>query len=414
MQPLNHLAGDYGAWVERLIAQHGLWVGLPAVFVMGLAMNLTPCVYPMIPVTLAYFSHQAFGALGRTLRLALCYMLGIAASYAILGLLAARSGALFGSWLQHPAVLLGVAIIMVALSLSMFGLYDLRLPPALMQRFGKTSAGYGGAALMGVVVGIIGAPCVGPVLLALLLLVGQMANPAAGFVLFFTLGLGMGAPYVLLGLRANQLARLPKAGGWLVWTKKLLGVVLWGLALYFLKSVIPTRLVWLATVALLSGAGAYLGWLEPTKGNSPMFRRVRWVVGGLLIIAALAVGWPRAEARPGVAWRAYTAAAFAEAQRQQQPILVDVYADWCIPCLEMDHTTFRQAEVLQALASVATLRVDATREVSAEAQAFLDRLKVFGAPTVLFFDRAGRERKDLRLEGPENPRDFIARVKQIL
>ena len=401
-------------WLDRLITQHGLWVGLPAVFVMGLAMNLTPCVYPMIPVTLAYFGHQAFGAPGRALRLALCYVLGIAVSYAALGTLAARSGALFGAWLQQPAVLVGVAAVMVALSLSMFGLYDLQLPAALTQRFGKTSAGYGGAVVMGLVVGIVAAPCVGPLLLALLLLVSHMANPAAGFLLFFVLGLGMGTPYVLLGIGANRLARLPKAGGWLLWRKKLLGVVLLGLALYFVKSVLPARLTWLATIALLAGAGAYFGWLEPTKGNGMMFRSVRWLMGGLLVAAAVVVGWPRAEAKPGVPWQPYTTAALQQAQQAHRPIVVDVYANWCIPCLEMDHTTFRNAQVIQALAQVSTLRIDATSEVSNDAEALLKRFNVFGAPTVLFFDRHGQERKDLRLEGPANPDEFLKLLKQIL
>ena len=349
-------------WLNDVIQRHGLWWALPAVFLGGLALNLTPCVYPMIPVTLAFFSSQAAGAWRRTAWLACCYVLGISLNYALLGVLAAQTGALFGSWLQQPIVIVGVALVVVALALSMFGLYDLRPPQALTRRMGQASAGFWGAFVMGLVVGLVAAPCIGPVVLGLLLLIGQLGDPAAGFLLFFVLGLGMGMPYVVLGMAAHRIGRLPKAGAWLVWSKRALGVVLLGVALFFLTPLLP----------------------RPQAMTSP------------------------------VAWVPYTEAALEQAQRAQRPILIDIYADWCLPCVEMDHVTFHHPDVARALASVATLRVDATREVSPEAERLLERHHVYGAPTLLFFDRSGRERLDLRLEGFATPDEFLERLEDML
>ena len=359
LQPLGALAD--------VVSRHGLGLGLLAAFLGGLALNLTPCVYPMIPVTLAFFGGQAAGSWRRTAWLATCYVLGLSLSYAMLGMLAARTGALFGSWLQHPAVLIGIAIVIVALSLSMFGLYDLRPPQALTNRLGQAFTGASGAFAMGLVVGLVAAPCVGPLILGLLLLVSQLANPMTGFLLFFVLGLGMGLPYLVLGMAANRIGRLPKAGVWLVWSKRALGVVLLGLALYFIWPLFPSQ-------------------APPST--------------------------PPASST-AVAWQPYSQAAFDRAQRAHQPILIDVYADWCIPCVEMDRVTFHHPDVVRALGSVTTLRVDATREVSDEAGEMLERSHVYGAPTILFFDRNGQEQEALRLSGFATPDEFLARLKQI-
>lgn len=402
-------------WLSEVIQHRGVWWALPAVLLGGLALNLTPCVYPMIPVTLAFFSSQAAGAVGRATLLACCYVLGISLNYALLGMLAAQTGALFGSWLQQPVVIAGVALMVVALSLSMFGLYDLRPPQALTRRFGQASTGFWGAFVMGLVVGLVAAPCIGPVVLGLLLLVGQLGDPVAGFLLFFVLGLGMGMPYVVLGVAANRVGQLPKAGGWLVWSKKALGMVLLGLALFFLKPLLSAQVVRLASVGLALGAGVYLGWLARSRGSGRRFLWVRRVVGGALVLSAIAVATPRPHGTASpVVWIPYAEAALEQAQRDQQPILIDIYADWCLPCVEMDHVTFRHPDVVRALESVTTLRVDATREILPEAQRLLERYHVYGAPTILFFDRSGQERSDLRLAGFAKPDEFLKLLEQIL
>ena len=394
-------------WLADVIQHRGVWLGLLAVFVGGLALNLTPCVYPMIPVTLAFFSSQSAGKLRRTALLAILYVLGISVNYAILGVVAAKTGVLFGSWLQMPVVVVGIDLIIVALSLSMFGFYDLRLPRALTDRFGHASAGLGGAFVMGLVVGFVAAPCIGPFVLGLLLLVSQLANPAVGFLLFFVLGLGMGLPYVALGMVAQRFGRLPKAGAWLVWSKHVLGVVLLGLALYFITPHLPAPVARIGLTGLLLGAGVYLGWLDRIESRGRRFVSIRRLVGSGLMLAALLVMWPKPQTGPGVTWTPYSEAALEQAQRDGRPVIVDIYADWCLPCVELDHVTFRHPDVIQALAPVATLRVDVTREVSPEGERLFERYDIYGAPTVLLFDRRGRERPDLRLTGFVKPDEFL-------
>ena len=400
-------------WLSDAISRHGLGVGLLAVFFGGLALNLTPCVYPMIPVTVAFFSGQAAGSLRRAATLAFLYLLGLSLNYAVLGVLAAKAGLLFGSWLQSPAVLVGLAAMVVALSLSMFGLYDLRLPAAWTSRLGQASVGYWGAFVMGIVVGLVAAPCIGPFVLGLLLLVSKLADATAGFLLFFSLGLGMGLPYLLLGIAAHRISHLPKAGAWMVWCKKALGMVLLGLALYFVRPLLPARLTAAAVIGLLAGGGVYLGWLEATASPSRRFVLVRRAAGAALLVAAVLAAWPRPSLGPRVAWAPYTDAAFAQAARERRPILIDVYADWCLPCVEMDRVTFRHPDVVQALSAVTTLRVDATRDISPEASALLERRQVYGAPTILLFDRQGRERDDLRIVGFTKPDELLRILAQL-
>ncbi len=404
-----------GGWLGQTIARYGLWAGLVATFIGGLALNLTPCVYPMIPVTLAFFSGQASGSGKRTLLLALSYVIGISLTYAVLGLFAARTGALMGSLLQRPLVVVAMAILLVGLSLSLFGLYELRPPHAVMQRVGRASSGLLGAFVMGLVVGIVAAPCIGPFVLGLLLLASRLADPATGFLLFFTLGIGMGAPYILLGLAADRISHLPKAGAWLVWVKQVLGVVLLGLALYVIKPLLVPRLFWGALAALLTGAGVALGWMGRSAAaeRRASFVWLRRAVGVLLIVLAGAVLWPRPEPAGAVVWVPYTEAAFERAQRAHQPMLIDIYADWCLPCVELDHVTFRHPDVVAALTRVVTLRVDATREVSPEAERLFARYQVFGVPTVLLFDRRGAERKELRIAGFVPPEALLGRLPHL-
>ena len=183
-----------------LIEEQGLLVALSALFVLGLALNLTPCVYPMIPVTIGYFSRQAEGKTARVFGLALMYLLGIAVTYSSLGVVAALTGQMFGALLQNPWVLVGIALIMVALALSLFGVYQIQAPNFIRQKVSSNSGGgLLGALSMGLIVGIVAAPCVGPVTIGLLTYVGSTGSPWLGFWMFFTLSLGLGAPYVVLG-----------------------------------------------------------------------------------------------------------------------------------------------------------------------------------------------------------------------
>ncbi len=346
-------------------------------------------------------------------RLAAFYVLGISLSYAALGMLTAQAGALFGFWLQKPAVLIIISLAIIGLSLSMFGVYDLQLPSVITRRLGRASDGPLGALGMGLVFGLIAAPCVGPFVGSLVLYVVEQGRPALGFLLFFVLGLGMGLPFLVLGVAANRITHLPKAGAWLVWSKKVIGVVLLGLALWFLRTLLADWVLRAAVVGLLVLGGLYLGWLERTRARSARFRWARWIMGLVLIASAVAVVWPQPPPVGTVNWVPFSEAAFDAARREGRPIVLDVYADWCLPCKELEHVTFQHADVTIVLNTMTTLRLDASQDLPAEAEAFADRYHIVGMPTILLFDRNGKERADLRLLGFEGPEEFLARLKQL-
>ena len=213
LQPLTAAPGasqDFG----ELLKRRGLLAVLLMLFGWGLALNLTPCVYPVIPLTVSFFGGQAHGQSRRTVLLASTYVLGMATTYSTLGVAAALSGRLFGAALQSPWVVAGVALVLVLLALSMFGLYDIRMPTALMQKAGARQ-GFAGAYAMGLLVGVVAAPCVGPVVLGLLAFVAATQDAALGFLFFFVLSLGLGLPFLFLAAFSSRIAALPRAGAWM-------------------------------------------------------------------------------------------------------------------------------------------------------------------------------------------------------
>ena len=203
-------------------------LALVGIFISGLALNLTPCVYPMLSVTIALFSHETGRGekhLGAAFGKALLYVAGMASTYSALGVSAALTGGFFGAAVQNQWVLLALALLMFALALSMFGLYEIQAPSFLLNWIGsKRRVGFIGIFLSGLFVGVFAAPCIGPPIVALLTFVGQTANPTTGFLVFFVLALGLGFPYLILGTFSGLLTKLPKSGEWLLWVKKVFGV----------------------------------------------------------------------------------------------------------------------------------------------------------------------------------------------
>ena len=248
-----------------------IWT-LLGVFAGGMALNLTPCVYPLIPITVSYFGGQAIKdqlGRGKLLVHGVCYMLGLAITNSTLGVVAALTGGLMGALLQNPVVLIGIAVILVGFAASLFGLWELRLPSGLTQAAAKSYTGYFGSLFMGLSLGIVAAPCIGPFVLGLLTWVAGMGSPVIGFLVFFVLSLGLGLPLSLLAIFAGQINKLPRAGGWMLWVRKAMGWVLVGMAVHFVSPVMPEvwSVVLLALVA--SAAGIHLGWFD---GNQAAFR----------------------------------------------------------------------------------------------------------------------------------------------
>ncbi|MDA2923569.1 thioredoxin family protein [Acidobacteria bacterium AH-259-L09] len=400
--------------LARLIEEHGLFVALPFLFVLGLALNLTPCVYPMIPVTIGYFSHQSEGKTWRVFGLGLMYLLGIAITYSTLGVIAALTGQMFGALLQNPWVLVSVAMIMVVLALSLFGMYQIQAPSFIRRKIsGGSSGGILGALTMGLVVGIVAAPCVGPVTFGLLTYVGATGNPWLGFWMFFTLSLGLGAPYVALGTFSGGLKKLPKSGVWMLWVERLFGFALLGLALYFIAPLLPDRIVPWIVFALAVIAAVFLGWLDKSSNGGQAFYWLKKTAGVFILAIGLYAVIPQT---PGatIAWQQYDPAVFDRARKEGRPVILDFYADWCIPCRELDRFTFSHEEVIEAVTPFMMMKVDLTYYESPEAELLRKQFTVGGVPTIIFIDAGGNEVQEARVVGYLGPDDFLRQVKRAL
>src|SRR6185436_1349497 len=256
------------------------------------------CVYPLISVTVAFFGGTTGHERGAGFR-ADAYVASICLTFTAVGAAAALTGSLFGAALQQPVVLGAIALLMVLLAASNFGLYQLRMPSGLMRWASRTGEGAVGAFFMGLTMGVVAAPCIGPIVVALLLYVGARQSVAEGVVLFFALGLGLGLPYLALALLAERIRRLPRSGAWLEWMERLFAFLLLGLALHFATPLLPPEVVRGAWVCLLVAGGLVLGF-----GGTVRNPVVRWVRAGAGIAVALGgVGWfLAAPAAPGIAW----------------------------------------------------------------------------------------------------------------
>ncbi len=400
-QPRTEDRGPRTVSQDRLattFATSGLPLTLLILFVGGLALNLTPCVFPLIPITLGFFAMQSDGRRGHRFALSSMYVLGIVITYSLLGSVAAFGGKMFGAWLQLPAVLVAFALMMLVLAASMFGAYEIQPPRWIANRSGGR-AGMAGALTMGLAIGIVAAPCVGPVVISLLGLVAQIGKPAIGALMFATLALGLGFPY-LIALNA-----LPRPGEWMVQVKKAMGFVLVAMAFYFLRPLTGDVIFkWGVVISLLIGAG----FLFLSRGTAG--RAMRLSLASLLLVAGVAFAIPTHGTH--VEWTRYDASALAAARASGKPAVIDFTADWCIPCKELDSRTFSDRDVAAELSRFARIKADVTTNDAAN-QALLSQYGVVGPPTVIFLDAAGNELRDLRLVGYEPPQQFLKRLQKI-
>ncbi len=399
-------------------ADKGLLLTFLLVFLGGLALNLTPCVYPLIPITISYFGGQSEGKKGNVIIHSFLYVIGMAVTYSVLGVIAAFTGSLFGSALQYPPILIAIAIVMVLLALSMFDVYELRMPSFFNRVAGGSQKGFFGTFFMGLTVGIVAAPCIGPFVLGLLTYVGNKANVLLGFSLFFVLALGLGMPFLFLGIFSGSIGKLPRSGAWMVWARTNFGFFLIAMAIYFVRSLMPNSLYeYLGLAMTMLIAGIYMAWIEPTKSAGKSFGYVRNIVGVIFFLLALhfaVTGIQDYKSVDAINWTPYSDSKLAEAAASGRPVMIDFFTEWCVACKELDKKTFADADVIATAGSFIMLKADITSADDPRVKIMTEKYAIKGVPTLVFLSPDGREMPDLRVTGFEPRNEFLPKMNRAL
>ena len=403
---------------------------LAGFLVFGVLLTFTPCVLPMIPILSAIIAGEGQNlSKVRGLTLSLSYVLGMALAYAIAGVAAAYSGSLIAAALQNAWVLGTFALVFVALALSMFGLYDLRLPGFLHHRLHSAHQRLRGGqiasvAAMGVLSAVIVSPCVAAPLAGALLYISQTGDVALGGAALFAMALGMGVPLVAVGVSEGAL--LPKAGAWMEGVRKFFGVLLLAVAIWIVSPVIPPMAQMIAWGALLIGAAVFLRAVDPLPAGASGWWRAWKAAGIVALVAGVAMlvgaftgsrdplrplaGLTESTPRSGAPLPWVRVASLAELEGKLKgpgkPVMLDFYADWCVSCKEMESFTFSEPKVRAELDRMLLLQVDVTANNEHD-KALLKRFSLFGPPGIIFFDADGREIKGLRVIGYQNAERFL-------
>jgi thiol:disulfide interchange protein DsbD len=379
------------------LAGLGLVTALFFLFLSGIGLCLTPCVYPIIPITLGFFTAQASGSRSKTFFLAALYALGIAITYSLLGTVAALSGSILGSALQHPMVVVGISLVFALFALSMFGLYEFRLPSTLNQ-LAVGRQGFAGALIMGMIVGVVAAPCVGPVTAGLLVYVAEKQDPFLGFIYFFALAAGLGTPFFLLGLFSGSFKKLPSSGGWLNWIKKLFGFIMLGMAAYYLIPILGLLVVNVAIMVIALAGAIYLGFIDGSAPAGSRFRSFQRLFGAMVLLvcfwsinSVLISEKKNDSAGTETQHRAFSLEVFGEAAASGKPFVVDFRADWCAPCREFEAKVLTDSEVKKELEILPFYSADLTNNSDPSSQKLIEKFRITGVPTLIFFNNSGIE-----------------------
>lgn len=368
--PTSPLGWDLQELLKKSLAE-SIWLSFLIAFAAGLLTSLTPCVYPMIPITLAVLARGSEKRKkSEQLLFSIVYVLGIATTFSLLGLAAAQFGFLFGSLLSQVWVLALVALILLIMALSLFGLFEINPPAFLMNQAAKKGTGkFASAYISGLFFGIVASPCVGPVLVAILAWVSTTQKPLLGFGLLFTYALGLGMLFIGLGLFSRA---LPRSGQWMVKVKKLMGLVVLGVSFYY----------------------ASLIWQQVELTNRPTLDESKINQSSL-------------------PWKPLTEGALTEAARQGKPVMIDFWAVWCAACHELEQNTFSDPDVREKAQNFVLLKYDAT-QVTPETQKWMEKFSIRGLPAVIFISSSGVWLEKSTLNEYESPKPFLRRMSEVI
>ena len=396
-------------------------------FLLGLGLAFTPCVLPMLPLLSAIVIGQNQRPnMWRAFALSFVYVQGMALTYTLLGLIVAAIGLPFQVALQHPYVMIGLSIIFVLLALSMFGVFTLQLPSSLQTKLSLLSqqqkaGALGGVFLMGMIAGLVASPCTSAPLSGALLYVAQSGDLFTGAITLYLLALGMGVPLILITLFGNKI--LPKSGMWMETVKKLFGFVMLALPVFLISRILPDE--WTPRLWAMLGTAFFI-WFAfqmPKNGTGWVFR-ILFLVAAMISVKPLQTWvWGETSTPSAVENKVVSHVEFkkvkSEAELQQalaennKPlVMLDLYADWCVACKEFEKETFSDPSVQKAFGDMLLLQVDMTKN-SEENRALMTKYKVLGLPTILFFNRDGKEIEGSRVNGFMPPVEFLQWIKKI-
>lgn len=405
-------------------------------FVLGLGLTFTPCVLPMIPILSGIIVGQGESiSRQKAFILSLAYVLGMASTYAIAGVIAGKTGSKLQLYMQDPTVLFTFAGVFIVLSLSMFGFYELQLPSSIQNRLNDLSnkqkgGTLAGVAVMGALSALVVSPCVSAPLAGALIYIGNTGDGVLGGISLMALGLGMGAPLLVIGTTGGNM--LPKAGGWMDSIKGLFGVGLLAVALWLVKHLIPEPLVLIFWGLCAMITAVYLGAFQAaTTPKSQLFKgiglsfaalAVAIILSGASIFAPASSGFGNknitgsATEQPGLAFTRIRSQdsldqALVSAKDNGKPVMIDYYADWCISCIELEHGAFKNPGALALLKNHQLLQIDLTD--NDEAEALLDRFNLQGPPSILFFDKKGQELTHARIYAYKDEDTFLKHLRSI-
>ncbi len=428
--------------ITQKLKTGSLWTIIAGFFVLGLLLAFTPCIFPMIPILAGIIAGQGDKITTRkALLLSIVYVLAMAVTYTIAGVLAGLFGSNLQAAFQNPWILSAFAAVFVALAFSMFGFFELQLPSSLQSKIMQVQNNQQGGTLIGVaVMGLLSAlivgPCMAPPLAGALIYIGQTGDAILGGTALFAMSLGMGLPLIIVGTVGGKF--LPKAGGWMDAVKAVFGVIMLGVAIWMLERIVPDIVAQLLWGMLLIASAIYLGALTALDATASGWKKlwkslgVMLLLWGLLIFIGVAAGGKGSVLAPlaGLSLGGGTNAAaesiqftrvknldelnqqLAAAKAAGKPVMLDFYADWCVECKKMEHDTFSDPKIIAALKPFVLLQADVTANDAAD-KALFKRFGVLGPPTIVFFNAEGVEQTAQQVVGYEAPERFIQHLTAV-